>query len=74
MFAQACINLQVAKKDIIRKKLKDFKREVLLEQPESETNQQLINELATIRYNYHLTSFKDTINDLIEERDKLKLE
>ena len=30
--------------------------------------------MAQIRYNYHLNAFKDAINDIMEERDKLKLE
>ena len=28
----------------------------------------LIKELATIRYNYYLTTFKEIFNDVIEER------
>ena len=72
LFAQAAANLQVSMHDIVRKRIKDFRREVLIEQPESETNPQLVNELATIKYNYHISSFKDTINDIIEERDRIK--
>ena len=74
LFAKAVINLQVDSAEIAKKKLRDFKQEIALEQPESETNQELIHELAQIRYNYHLNAFKDAINDIMEERDKLKLE
>ena len=34
----------------------------------------MLLEMAQIRYNYHLNAFKDAINDIMEERDKLKLE
>ena len=74
LFARAVANLQVDSSEIAKKRLKDFKEEVALEQPESETNAELILEMAQIRYNYHLNAFKDAINDIMEERDKLKLE
>lgn len=38
------------------------------ERPEEEQNSGLIKELATIRFNYHLTTFKEILNDVIEER------
>lgn len=38
------------------------------ERPEEEQNSELIKELATIRFNYYLTTFKEILNDVIEER------
>ena len=31
----------------------------------------MIKELATIRYNYYLTTFKEIFNDVIEERRQI---
>ena len=44
------------------------------EKPEEDQNNQLIRELATIRYNYYLTTFKETFNDVIEERQRIEKE
>jgi len=74
LFQRAAANLQIDRIDIVKRKLKDFKREVVLEQPENETNEELVNDLAKIKYNYHISAFRDSINDIIEERDKLKYE
>ena len=41
------------------------------ERPEEEQNPTLIRELATIRFNYYLTTFKEVFNDVIDERKRL---
>ena len=61
-------------KDISRKRLQDFEAKVRNEKPEEDQNNQLIRELATIRYNYYLTTFKETFNDVIEERQRIEKE
>ena len=38
------------------------------ERPEEDQNPTLIRELATIRFNYYLTTFKEVFNDVVEER------
>ena len=55
-------------KDIEKRKLQDFEDQIRNERPEDEQNPTLIRELAMIRYNYHLTTFKEVFNDVIEER------
>ena len=61
-------------KDITKKRLQDFEAQVRNEKPEEDQNNQLIRELATIRYNYYLTTFKETFNDVIEERQRTEKE
>ena len=41
------------------------------ERPEDEQNPELIRELANIKYNYFLTSFKEVFNDVLEERRRI---
>ena len=55
-------------KDIEKKRLSDFEEQIRNEKPEEATNPTLIRELAMIRYNYFLTTFKEVFNDVIEER------
>lgn len=54
--------------DITKKRLADFEAQIRNEKPEEDQNPTLIRELAMIRYNYHLTTFKEVFNDVIEER------
>ena len=54
--------------DIEKKRLKDFDTIIRNERPEDDSNHALIKELAAIRYNYYLTTFKEVFNDVIEER------
>ena len=67
-FAQACQRLQIDMKDITKRRLADFEAQIRDEKPEEDQNPTLIRELAMIRYNYHLTTFKEVFNDIIEER------
>ena len=67
-FAQACQRLQIDMKDITKTRLADFEAQIRDEKPEEDQNPTLIRELAMIRYNYHLTTFKEVFNDVIEER------
>ena len=67
-FSEACNRLAIDMKDIERKKLSDFDTQIRNERPEEDQNPVLIRELATIRYNYYLTTFKEIYNDVIEER------
>lgn len=55
-------------KDIEKKRLTDFEAQIRNEKPEEDHNPNLIRELAMIRYNYYLTTFKEVFNDVIEER------
>lgn len=48
--------------------MSDFEAQIRNERPEDEQNSTLIRELAMIRFNYHLTTFKEVFNDVIEER------
>lgn len=48
--------------------MSDFEAQIRNERPEDEQNPVLIKELATIRFNYYLTTFKEVFNDVIEER------
>jgi len=41
------------------------------ERPEEDQNPDLIRELATIKYNYYLTTFKEVFNDVLEERKRV---
>ena len=45
-----------------------FEVQIRNERPEEDQNPVLIRELATIRYNYYLTTFKEIFNDVLEER------
>ena len=67
-FAQACQRLQIDRRDIEKRRLQDFEGQIRNERPEDEQNPTLIRELAMIRYNYYLTTFKEVFNDVIEER------
>ena len=67
-FKEACIRLKIDMKDIQKKRLSDFEAQIRNERPEDEQNPVLIKELATIRFNYYLTTFKEVFNDVIEER------
>ena len=67
-FAQACQRLKIDMKDIEKRRLADFEAQIRDEKPEEDQNPALIRELAMIRYNYHLTTFKEVFNDVIEER------
>ena len=57
--------------DIKKKRLSEFEAQIRNEKPEEEQNPVLIKELATIRFNYYLTTFKETFNDVIEERRQI---
>lgn len=46
----------------------DFEEVVRNERPEEDQNPVLVRELATIKFNYYLTTFKEIFNDVIEER------
>lgn len=50
----------------------DFEKALCNERPEEESNHALIRELATIRFNYYLTTFKEIFNDVIEERRHIR--
>lgn len=67
-FTEACKRLAIDMKDIERKKLSEFEAQIRNERPEEDQNPVLIRELATIRYNYYLTTFKEIFNDVLEER------
>ena len=41
------------------------------EKPEDDQNPMLIKELAKIKYDYYLTTFKEIFNDVIEERVRI---
>ena len=49
----------------------DFEAIVRNERPEEDQNPVLIRELATIKFNYYLTTFKEIFNDVIEERRRI---
>ena len=49
----------------------DFEAIVRDERPEEDQNPVLIRELATIKFNYYLTTFKEIFNDVIEERKRI---
>ena len=57
--------------DIKKKRLSEFEAQIRNEKPEEEQNPVLIKELATIRFNYYLTTFKEIFNDVIEERRQI---
>ena len=61
-------------KDIEKRRLADFEAQIRNEKPEEDQNPTLIRELAMIRYNYHLTTFKEVFNDVIEERKHIMKE
>ena len=46
----------------------DFEHVIKNERPEDEQNTNLIRELATIRFNYYLTTYKEIFNDVLDER------
>ena len=41
------------------------------ERPEDDQNPALVNELAAIKYNYYLTTFKEVFNDVLDERRRI---
>lgn len=49
----------------------DFEKIVRNEHPDIGQNAEMIRELAMIRFNYYLTTFKEVFNDVLEERSKI---
>ena len=48
--------------------MQDFIDIVRDERPEEEQHSVLVRELASIKFNYYLTTFKEIFNDVIDER------
>ena len=70
-FQDACKRLQIDQSDLKKKKLADFEAIVRNDRPEDESNPALIRELASIKYNYYLTTFKEVFNDVLDERRRI---
>lgn len=66
-FKQACSNLQIGASEIEVKTKKQIEEEIKQEQ-KKQTGPDMTKELSTIRYNYHLQSVKEFLNDIIAER------
>jgi hypothetical protein len=69
-FKQACQNLQIASHEIELKTKKQFEDEIKHEQ-KKQSGPDMTSELSAIRYNYHLQSVKDFLNDIIHERQRI---
>lgn len=67
-FQEACKRLEIDQEDLQKRKLHEFENIVRNEKPEEEQNPVLVRELATIKFNYYLTTFKEIFNDVIDER------
>lgn len=67
-FQEACKRLEIDQEDLRKRKLHEFENMVRNEKPEEEQNPVLVRELATIKFNYYLTTFKEIFNDVIDER------
>ena len=63
--------MQIDQSDLKRKKLAEFEAIVRNDRPEDDSNPSLIRELASIKYNYYLTTFKEVFNDVLEERRRI---
>lgn len=70
-FREACNRLKINKDDLIKKKMSHFIALVRNERPEEDKQSALIKELALIKYNYHLQTYKEVFHDVMRERKNI---
>ena len=70
-FNRARLNLNIEVHDLIRKKFSQFKDDVLNEQPKLINEPAMVKDLANIRYSYHCNTFKESFNDILDERKRI---